>query len=32
MLMKKTQRQPSVPVSTPPSSTPMVMPSADMAP
>ena len=32
MLMKKTQRQPNVPVSTPPSSTPMVMPRADMAP
>jgi hypothetical protein len=32
MLMKKTQRQLSSPVRTPPSNTPTVMPSADMAP
>ena len=31
-LMKNTQRQLSIPVSTPPSSTPAVMPSADIAP
>ena len=31
-LMKNTHRQPSVPVSTPPSSSPTTMPSPDIAP